>query len=169
MFATIASGGKLRKKTPARRKVKPMMEVTFQTWISGRDGSERRSIRGALMTLKQTARTLHDLVLLVARSRYEKGLGVAKKTAIRLAAQKYGLLDAEGRTTSKYFALLNDEVEQLVRELTGKTEHAAGLCLCGCGRMTRGRAKTATIACRKRLSRKVSDVTENPILTLASS
>src|ERR1043166_8880856 len=98
-----------------------------------------------------TVRTLHDLVLLVVRLRHEKGLNDKARGQITHTAQNYGLLDAEGRPTSKYFALIDDEAEKLARELTGQTKQASGLCACGCGRMVRGRAKTATQACRKRV------------------
>ncbi len=106
-------------------------------------------IRGQAFTI----RTLHDLVLMVVRLRYEKGLNDKARERITDIAQTNGLLDAAGKPTSKYFALIDDEVEKLARELTGHTKQAAGLCACGCGRMVRGRAKTATQACRKRMSR----------------
>jgi hypothetical protein len=110
-------------------------------------------------------RTLHDLVLMVVRLRYENGLNDRIRRKIILAGQKYGLLSETEedspyrghrrgpRPTSKYFALLDDEAEKLARELTGWNPKVTGLCACGCGRITRGKAKTATLACRKRLSR----------------
>lgn len=98
-------------------------------------------------------RTLGDLVLMIVRLRYEKGLNNKVCARITRAGQAYELLDADGRPTAKYFALMNDDAEKLARELTGQTKQAAGLCTCGCGRMVRGRQKTATEACRKRLSR----------------
>ncbi len=106
-------------------------------------------IKGRLFKI----RSLGDLVPMIIRLRYEKGLSDSIRGRIVRAGQACGLLDASGKPTSKYFALMNDEAEKLARELTGHTKQAAGLCACGCGRMVRGRAKTATEGCRKRLSR----------------
>jgi hypothetical protein len=104
-------------------------------------------------------RTYHDLVMLIVRLRYERGLNEKARRLISAGGQKYGLLDSDGRPTSKYFAFMNDEVEKLARrELTGHTKQAAGLCACGCGRMVRGKAKSATQACRKRMSRQVGEL-----------
>jgi hypothetical protein len=113
-----------------------------------------------------TAKTIADLMLLIVMAWYEKSMAPKKKAIIIRAGQRYGLIDSDGRKTSKYFALVNDDVEKLCRELTGKTKQAPGLCACGCGRMVRGRARTATATCRKRLSRKISDVTEKPFSDL---
>jgi hypothetical protein len=110
-------------------------------------------------------RTLHGLVLMIVRLRYEQGLNDKIREKIILAGQKCGLLSETEedslyrghrrgpRPTPKYFALLDDEVEKLARELTGWNPKVTGLCACGCERMTRGRSKTATQAWRKRLSR----------------
>ena len=110
-------------------------------------------------------RTLHDLVLMVVRLRYENGLNDKIHQKIILVGQKYGLLSETEedspyrghlrgpRPKSEYFALLDDETEKLARELTGWNPRVTGLCACACGRTVRGKAKTATLACRKRLSR----------------
>jgi len=78
-------------------------------------------------------RTVGDLVVMIARLRYEKGLNDEVRDRITRAGQAYELLDAEGRPTAKYFALMDDEAEQLARELTGQSK----LCVCGCGRRAR--------------------------------
>ncbi len=86
-------------------------------------------------------RTLGDLVLMIIRLRYEEGLNDKVRNQITRAGQAYELLDAEGRPTAKYFALMNDEAEQLARELTGQSR----LCVCGCGR----RAKIGEYALKR--------------------
>ena len=108
-----------------------------------------------------------DLIKLLVRARYEKYLPPKKKAIIIAAGQKYGLIDGQERRTPKYLALINDEVEQLARELTGQVKQPTRPCRCGCGKPVRGRAKYATTTCRKRVSRwdepeNNSDVTVNP-------
>ena len=69
--------------------------------------------------------TLHDLALLVCRLRHQKDFRDSPDARIVVrAGQKYGFLDADGLATSKYFALLDDEIAQLARELTGETQAA---------------------------------------------
>ena len=111
--------------------------------------ASRQVIEGKVFEI----RTLNDLVLMIVRLRYERGLNSKARETITRGGEEYGLLDDEGKLTAKYFALMSDEAEKLARELTGHTQQAAGLCACGCGRMVHGRAKTATQACRKRMSR----------------
>ena len=101
-------------------------------------------------------RTLHDLVLMIVRLRYERGLSDNIRAHIMKAGREHGLIDTDGSVTPLYFALMSDEAEKLARDLTGHNEQATGLCACGCGRMVRGKAKTATQSCRKRLSRIVA-------------
>ena len=99
-------------------------------------------------------RTLHDLVLLIVRLRCEKGLSDRVCERITQLAQINGLLDAAGKPTPRCFALMDDDAEKLARDLTRRpTKQPSGLCACGCGKQVSGKAKTATQACRKRLSR----------------
>jgi hypothetical protein len=115
-------------------------------------------------------RTLHDLVLMVVRLRYENGLDDKIRRKIILAGQKYGLLSETEedspyrghrrgpRPTSKYFALMSDEAEQLARELTGQIK----LCACGCGRKAK-LGEFALKGCRfARRSKKVRDRQKQP-------
>jgi len=107
-----------------------------------------------------------ELVKLLVKARYEKYLPPKKKAIIIKAGQKYGLIDGQERRTAKYFALINDEVEQLARELTGHSKRPERPCRCGCGKSVRGKAHYATTTCRKRVSRwtkpeAVGDVTVN--------
>ena len=115
-------------------------------------------------------RTLHDLVLMVVRLRYENGLDDKIRRKIILAGQKYGLLcETEEdspyrrhrrgqRPTSKYFALMSDEAEQLARELTGQIK----LCACGCGRKAK-LGEFALKGCRfTRRLKKVRDRQKQP-------
>ena len=107
-----------------------------------------------------------ELVKLLVRARYEKYMPPQKKAIIIKAGQKYGLIDGQERRTAKYFALINDEVEQLARELTGHSKRPERPCRCGCGKPVRGKAHYATTRCRKRVSRwtkpeAVGDVTVN--------
>ncbi len=108
-----------------------------------------------------------ELVKLLVKARYEKYLSPQKKAIIIKAGQRYGLIDGEERRTAKYFALVNDEVEQLARELTGQSKRPERPCQCGCGKPVRGKAQYATTRCRKRVSRwtkpeTVGDVTVKP-------
>ena len=61
---------------------------------------------GALVIKGQVfkIRTLGDLVLMIVRLRCEKSLNEKTREKITLAGQRYGLLDTEGKVTSKYFA-----------------------------------------------------------------
>jgi hypothetical protein len=64
-------------------------------------------------------RTLHDLALLICRLRHQEGVRESPDAEkIIQAGQKYGLLDANGKITSRYFALVDDDVEQMAREVT---------------------------------------------------
>lgn len=108
-----------------------------------------------------------NLILLLVRVRYEKHFPAKKKAILIAAGQKCGLIDEQGQRTAKYYGLVNDEVEKLARELTGQTKRASHPCLCGCGKPARGKAKYASMACRKRVSRwdhprETSDVTVKP-------
>ena len=115
-------------------------------------------------------RTLHDLVLMVVRLRYENGLDDNISRKIILAGQKYGLLSETEedspyrghrrgpRPTSKYFALISDEAEQLAHELTGQIK----LCACGCGRKAK-LGEFALRGCRfARRLKKVRDRQKRP-------
>jgi hypothetical protein len=99
----------------------------------------------------KTAKTIADLKLLIVMAWYEKAIDRKKKAIIIRAGQRYGLID-DGKKTSKYFALVNDDVEKLCRELTG-TRQAKGLCLCGCGKAPRNGRKYASMDCLKRFNR----------------
>ncbi len=108
-----------------------------------------------------------ELVKLLVKAGYEKSLPPQKKAIIIKAGQEYGLIDGQERRTAKFFALVNDEVEQLARELTGHSKRPERPCRCGCGKPVRGKALYATTRCRKRMSRwtqpeEVGDVTVKP-------
>ena len=105
-----------------------------------------------------------ELVKLLVKARYEKYLPLEKKAIIIKAGQGCGLIDGQERRTAKFFVFINDEVEQLARELTGHSKRPERPCPCGCGKPVRGKAHYATTRCRKRVSRwikpeEVSDVT----------
>jgi hypothetical protein len=104
------------------------------------------------VTELKAAKTIADLMLLIVYAWYEKSITPEKEAVIIRAGQKYGLIDSDGRKTSKYFALVNDDVEKFCRELTG-TRQAKGLCLCGCGKAPRTGRKYATMECLKRFNR----------------
>jgi len=91
-----------------------------------------------------------ELVKLLVHAKYEKHFPPKKKAILLAAGQKCGLIDEQGQRTSKYFALINDEVEQLARELTGQSKQPERPCPCGCGKPVRGRAKYAKRACKQR-------------------
>ena len=91
---------------------------------------------------------------LTIKAIYAKNLDPDIKQLILSVAHKNGLLDANGEKTPKYFALMNNELESLIRTV----KSASGLCSCGCGRNPAGRSKYATIACRKRMSRTLKRV-----------
>ena len=90
---------------------------------------------------------------LTIKAIYAKNLDPDIKQLILSVAHKNGLLDANGEKTPKYFALMNGDLESLIRTVTGYQKSASGLCSCGCGRNPAGRGKYATTACRKRMSR----------------
>jgi len=107
-----------------------------------------------------------DLIKMLVRVKYEKYFPPKKKAILLAAGQKCGLIDGQERRTPKYLALINDEVEQLARELTGQSKRPERPCRCGCGKPVRGKADYATTMCRKRVSRwtepeEVGDVTVN--------
>ena len=167
---------KLGHKSSCRAIVKPLFgggesEVSLACEVLPHDGQPpvkaNKKPSTAMTDLSAPIRTIKDLCLWVVRLRFEKGLSDKEREQISRLARCYGLLEADSlRPTSTYFALVDDDIEKLCRELTGQTKQAPGLCACGCGRMIRGRAKTATAACRKRLSRQIiRDVTEKPVLT----
>jgi hypothetical protein len=67
-----------------------------------------------------TVRTLGDLAMMICRLRHEQGIdGIAAEKILR-TGQKYGLLDADGKATEKYFAMATEAVAQLARELAGQ-------------------------------------------------
>ena len=108
-----------------------------------------------------------ELIKLLIRARYEKHFPPKKKAILLAAGQKCGLIGEQGQRTSKYYALMNDEIEQLARELTGQSKRSERSCPCGCGRTVKGKAKYASSGCRKRVSRwtepkEVGDVTLKP-------
>src|SRR5690349_6235902 len=85
----------------------------------------------------------HELMLGLVRARYERGTGEAQRREILANGERNGLVDAEGVRTSKYFAMLNDEVADLAHELTGGRR----FCACGCGRLAK-LGQFALKACR---------------------
>jgi hypothetical protein len=123
--------------------------------FSGNVRSVPRATDGRMMrevTELKAAKSIADLMLLIVTAWYEKSITPQKKAIIIRAGQRYGLIDDDGRRTPKYFALVNDDVEKLARELTG-TRQAKGLCLCGCGKAPRTGRKYATMECLKRFNR----------------
>ena len=72
--------------------------------------------------------TFHDLMLQLAHARYDGEMIHGDRTEAYRLGRINGLTDTDNRPTSLYWALMNDEIEALVRALTGK-----GLCICGCG------------------------------------
>src|SRR5262249_31491875 len=93
--------------------------------------------------------TTEMLMALTIKAIFDKNLDPDIKQLILSVAHKNGLLDANGEKTPKYFALMNGDLESLIRTVTS----GSGLCSCGCGRNPAGRGKYATTACRKRMSR----------------
>jgi hypothetical protein len=77
------------------------------------------------VTELKAAKTMADLMLLIVVAWYGRSITPEKKAAIIRAGQKYGLIDADGRKTPKYFALVNDDVEKLCRELMGTKQAKA--------------------------------------------
>ena len=98
--------------------------------------------------------TTEMLMALTIKAIFDKNLDPDIKQLILSVAHKNGLVDVNGEKTPKYFALMNGDLESLIRTV----KSASGLCSCGCGRNPAGRAKYATTACRKRMSRTLKRV-----------
>ena len=93
------------------------------------------------------------LMSLTVKALYTKDLDPEIRDFILFVAYTNGLLNEHGEKTDSYLALMTDDLEKLVRKLTGKQKQASGLCICGCGRNPRGRSRYARAACRKKVSR----------------
>jgi hypothetical protein len=100
-----------------------------------------------------SAVTMNRLMSLTVKAFFIKDLDPEIKDFIIFVAHKKGLVDEQEEKTDYYQALMNDDLEKLIRKLTGKQRQATGLCACGCGRDPNGRGKYATAACRKKASR----------------
>jgi hypothetical protein len=100
-----------------------------------------------------SAITKDRLMSLTVKASFTKDLDPEIKDFIMFVAYKNGLVDEQEEKTDYYYALMNDDLEKLIRKLTGKQKQAIGLCACGCGRDPHGRGKYATAACRKNASR----------------
>jgi hypothetical protein len=97
--------------------------------------------------------TYPKLMSLTIKALYSKNFDPEIKDFIFFAAHKNGLLDEKGQRTARYYELMNDDLEVLIRSIAGQQKQASGLCACGCGRNPAGRGKYATAACRNRVSR----------------
>jgi len=100
-----------------------------------------------------SAVTIPQLMSLTVRAFFIKDLDPEIKDFILFVAHKKGLVDEQEEKTDYYYALMNDDLEKLIRTLTDNQKQASGLCACGCGRDPNGRGKYATAACRKKASR----------------
>ena len=94
-----------------------------------------------------------QLMSLTIKATYTEGLDSEIRDFILFAAYKNGLVDEQEEKTDYYYVLMNDDLEKLIRKLTGKQKQASGLCACGCGRDPKGRGQYATAACRQKASR----------------
>src|SRR5947207_3339103 len=101
-----------------------------------------------------SAITLEQLMSVTVKGFHTENLDSEIRDFILFAAHKNGLVDEDGTTTPKYFGLMTDDLEKLIRKLSGYQTKAAGLCACGCGRNPRGRSRFATAACRLKVFRK---------------
>jgi hypothetical protein len=93
----------------------------------GREYEKPQPHRATWPPKLETAKTMGDLMLLIVCLRYERGLSARNRQIIFRAGRRYGLLSETEedspyrgsprgpRPTSKYFALLNDDVEKLAR------------------------------------------------------
>ena len=102
-----------------------------------------------------SAVTIPQLMSLTVRAFFIKDLDPEIKDFILFLAHKNDLVDDQGEKTEYYYFQMNDELEKLIRKLTGKENQASGLCACGCGRDPKGRGKYATSACRQKASRTI--------------
>jgi len=97
--------------------------------------------------------TKDRLMSLTVKAFFTKDLDADIKDLIMFVAHKNGLIDEQEEKTDYYYVLMTEDLEKLIRKLTGKEKQASGLCACGCGRDPHGRGKYATAACRKKASR----------------
>ena len=102
--------------------------------------------------------TTEMLMALTIKAIYAKNLDPDIRQLILSVAHKNGLVDVNGEKTPNYFALMNGDLESLIRTVTGYQKSASGLCSCGCCRNPAGRSRYATTACRKRRSRTLKRV-----------
>jgi hypothetical protein len=71
------------------------------------------------------------------------------KQLVMAVAHANDLIDDNEQKTGEYYALMNDELEALIRHMTLSAEENAS-CACGCGRPLKGRRTHATKACRQK-------------------
>ena len=117
-------------KSETRATVKPLSgperEASLACEVLPYDPSNLgKSDASELDTGGSRVRTLYDLALEVCRLRHQKCFREGPEAQIIIrAGQKYGLLDSDANATSKYFALVDDDVAQKARDLTGETQAA---------------------------------------------